>query len=124
MPISLMPVRRYRASGRRRRVGVRRRRVLGRGFFSNLWSGVKSVANRIPWGKVNDYLKDNKVISGNIGALPGIGGVASSLAGKLGYARRKRRVGARKMTGARRRRPAAVRRTRRVGGRRYRTLMF
>ena len=116
------------ARRRRRTVGVRRRRLVrGAGFFGDLWSGVKKAASAIPWRDVgnyaNNYLKDSKLLSGNLGRIPGIGGVAASLAEKAGYGRRRRRVGA-----AKRRRPAvrrpAVRRTRRVGGRRYRTLMF
>lgn len=54
--------------GRRRRVrrspAVRRRRtrrMRGRGFLSDVWSGIKSAAN---------YVKDNKLISRIAGAIP------------------------------------------------------
>ena len=120
------------ARRRRRTVGVRRRRLVrGAGFFGDLWSGVKKAASAIPWRDVgnyaNNYLKDSKLLSGNLGRIPGIGGMAAGLAEKAGYGRRRRRVGGmvlvkRRVGAARRRRPA-VRRTR-VGGRRYRTLMF
>ena len=79
------------ARRRRRRVGgVRRRRLHGRGIFGDIWSGIKSVASKIPLSTVNDALKRTGLVSSGLSMLPGIGGVASGLARQAGYARRRR----------------------------------
>lgn len=78
----------YLGAGRRRRMagrlagGARRRR--GKGFFGNIWNGLKKVGN---------FIKDNHVISSAVGLLPGPYAKAGALGARLaGLGRRRRRV--------------------------------
>ena len=78
---------------RRRRGGAMsvmpvRRTLRGRGFFSNIWSGIKKAAN---------WIKDNKIISrvGSVIPIPAVQKLASA-AGAVGLGRRRR---ARRMMG-------------------------
>ena len=95
-----------------RRKHVRRHR--GRGFFGDLWSGVKDVA-----GKTWNAVKDAKVISNVAGQFnPTLGRVAAA----VGVGRRRRRHKVKRgglMVGGRRRGPTsmAVRVRRLLGGR-------
>lgn len=75
-----MPARRVRKVG-----GVRRRRVVGKGFLDfakKVFSGVKSVA---------DVLRPTGIISRTAGLIPGIGPQAQSFLQSKGYGRRRRR---------------------------------
>ena len=78
---------------RKTKVGGKRRRR-GNGFFGDVWDGIKSVGRVIPWADVgrtaNQALKDSKLISTNIGMIPGIGPIAGSLAQRAGYGGRRR----------------------------------
>jgi hypothetical protein len=67
---------------------TRRRPMRGNGFFSDVWDGIKSVAN-----PVNDFLKSTKAIS-TIGSLipDGRAQAAARVAGSLGYGRRRHRM--------------------------------
>lgn len=113
---------------RHRRVGGallglgRRSRRYGRGFFGDVWNGLKSgVSKIIP--SVHNLIKNTGAISKGLSFVPGIGGLASGAAKALGYGRRrrvyrKRRGGAlseraRLLLGLGRRR---IVRRRRVGG--------
>lgn len=70
--------------GRRRRVVRRRpapRRRYGRGFFGNLWNGIKSAGR---------FIKDNKLISRGLALIPHkYAGIASQGASALGLGRRR-----------------------------------
>lgn len=68
--------------GRRRRRTTRR----GRGFFGDLWSGIKTVA-----GPVNDILKSTKILSSVASAIPQTRSFAP-VVGALGYGRKRRRT--------------------------------
>jgi hypothetical protein len=72
--------RRYRS----RRSPVRRRRLRGRGFFGNIWNGIKRVATG-----AHDFIKSNRLVSRGLALTPYKG--AAAAAGALGYGRRKRR---------------------------------
>ena len=69
------------------------RKRLGKGFFGDMWDGIKSVgrtaAGILP---INDILKGTHAISSGLAFVPGIGPVASGLARSAGYGRRKRKV--------------------------------
>lgn len=69
----------------------RKRRMRGAGFFSDLWSGIKSVGSAVA-GPVNDLLKATKVVSTLAPMIPVVGSTVGKAAGALGYGRRKRRV--------------------------------
>jgi hypothetical protein len=106
--------RRYRS----RRSPVRRRRLRGRGFFGNIWNGIKRVASG-----AHDFIKNNRLVSRGLALTPYKG--ASAAAGALGYGRRRRRVvrrrsGARRLRGGRKLRSP---RSRMLGGRRKRRVV-
>lgn len=72
-------------AGKTRQRPVRRR---GRGFFGNVWNGIKKAAN---------WVKDKKLISRGLNLIPHPGAkAAGAIAGSLGLGRRKRRVVRRK----------------------------
>ena len=82
---------------RRRRV-ARRRPMRGRGFFGNLWSGVKSVGS-----KIGNFVKDQKLISKGLALIPHAGAqAAAKVAGQVGLRPRRRRRVARRRTVRRR----------------------
>jgi hypothetical protein len=100
--------RRYRS----RRSPIRRRRLRGRGFFGNLWNGVKSAASGI-----HDFVKSNRLGSRLLAMTPYKG--AAAAAGALGYGRRRRRVRRVRGRGRKLRSP----RSRMLGGRRRRRVV-
>lgn len=78
-------------AGKMRQRPVRRR---GRGFFGNVWNGIKKAAN---------WVKDKKLISRGLNLIPHPGAkAAGAIAGSLGLGRRRKR--------------RVVRRKRRQGG--------
>ncbi len=76
-----------------RRAGLgHRRRMGGKGFFGDLWNGVKKAARWVGKAAVDthDFVKKNKLVSRGLGIVPGVGGlVGSVVADKLGYGRRR-----------------------------------
>ncbi len=71
-----------RGVGTRRVRVTRRRRLVGRGFFNSLWSGIKSVGS---------FIKDNKLISRGLSLIPHAGAqTAGNIAGQLGLGRKRR----------------------------------
>jgi hypothetical protein len=67
--------------GRKRKRTTRR----GRGWLTDVWDGIKSVA-----GPINDVLKSTKILSTAASAIPQTRGFAP-VVGALGYGRRKKR---------------------------------
>lgn len=94
----------------RKRVGAKRRvrrapKMLGAGFFGNLFSGIKR-----GFEQVLPIVKAIKPIS-NLGSMIGLPSPLVELGKQIGVGRRRKRVGARRRVGARKRAPK-----RRVGG--------
>ena len=101
---------RRKIGGRRRVIG--RRRMRGRGFFSNIGNWFKGAANT-----VHNFVRNNKLVSKGLALLPHPAAKAAGVAaGLAGYGRRRKRLVKRRAVGGRR----IVRRRikRRVGGRR------
>lgn len=82
----------------RRGAGKRR----GKGFFGDLWKGVKSAIPGALKGAAsiaNDALKSSKVLSGLASRIPVIGMPASAILQEKGYGRRRRKRGGKKRAG-------------------------
>ncbi len=81
-----------------RRAGLgHRRRMGGKGFFGDLWDGIKRGAKKAAnWVgnaaiDTHNFVKKNKLVSRGLSFVPGVGGlVGSVVADKLGYGRRRR----------------------------------
>jgi len=76
---------------------------MGKGFFGDLWRGVKTAIPGALKGAANianDALKSSKVLSGLASRIPVIGLPASAILQEKGYGRRRKRGGKKRAGGS------------------------